>query len=414
VLLALAVVAVVAVLAGPHLWAWYHLAAARSDVEQYRTADARDHLRRCLAVWPSNVEARLLAARAARRAGEFAEAEKHLDEARKAAGEKAPGEIALEWALLRAASGDVAAVEESLQSRLDREPALGPLIWEALAEGYRRTSRIREALAWAEKWLQREPDNSQALLVRGDIHRHVGAMNNAADDYRRVVERVPGHREARRHLVRCLVPIGRFQEALDHLDVLRPSAAEDQDLLVLAARCRHDTGRKDQARQVLKEVLAVHPSYGPALRELGREEALDGNDAEAEGWLRKALEAQPHDYHTAYTLAQCLQRLGKTAEAARQSALAAKLKDRIERLGEIRRREMSLRPFDPALHAELGSLLLGVGDKESGVRWLLSAVRLDPRQAAAHAALADYYQGEGDRARAAFHRRQAGKTGDSP
>ncbi|MCI0465346.1 MAG: tetratricopeptide repeat protein [Gemmataceae bacterium] len=265
-----------------------------------------------------------------------------------------------------------------------------------------------------ERWLQVEPGNLQALYQRGEIHSHVGALNKAADDYRQVVEKRPEHGEARRRLVRCLVNIGRFEEALGHVAALRPNPAADPEVLVDAARCHHNLGRKDQAQQLLKEVLAAHPDHGLALHEMGRQAALTGDDAQAERWLRKAVRALPHHYPAVYTLAQCLQRQGKADEAKPYAATAAQLKERLERVNEIRRREMSQRPFDPVLHAETGRLLIGLGQKETGHRWLLSALRLNPHQTAAHAALADYYEQEGDPTRAAIHRRQAAAAGASP
>src|SRR5438552_817228 len=53
--------------AGRHLWAGYHLRAARAAVARYHNAEAEQHLRACLSVWPKDPEVLLLAARTARR-----------------------------------------------------------------------------------------------------------------------------------------------------------------------------------------------------------------------------------------------------------------------------------------------------------------------------------------------------------
>jgi hypothetical protein len=68
---------------------------------------------------------------------------------------------------------------------------------------------------------------------------------------------------------------------------------------------------------------------------------------------------------------------------------------------------MAQKPHDPALHAELGALLIEMGHAKVGENWLHSALRLEPACRPAHAALADLYQARGDSVRAAFHRRQA-------
>ena len=121
-----------------------------------------------------------------------------------------------------------------------------------------------------------------------------------------------------------------------------------------------------------------------------------------------AVRAAPEDYQANFGLGQVLSEEGKDAEAKEQLARAERIKDRNERFGEIITRDMSMLPRDPALHAELGRLLLEMGHKEAGERWLLSALSLDPRLWAAHAALADYYNSQGDSEKAEEHRRQAG------
>ena len=41
----------------------------------------------------------------------------------------------LEWALLKAVQGNLLEVEEFLVERARKDPAVAPLVWEALAEG---------------------------------------------------------------------------------------------------------------------------------------------------------------------------------------------------------------------------------------------------------------------------------------
>src|SRR5262245_55145509 len=78
VLLVLLVAVLAAVLLGPHAWAWYHLGAARSDLAHYHPEAAREHLKRCLTVWPSSATAHLLASRAAWQSEDLKEADQHL------------------------------------------------------------------------------------------------------------------------------------------------------------------------------------------------------------------------------------------------------------------------------------------------------------------------------------------------
>src|SRR5437899_1883942 len=130
VLVLLVGVGFTAYLASNHLWAAYHLGAARQALEQERFAQARSSLKLCLEVWPKSSEAHLLAAQAARRAGEYEEARLHLQFCEQLGG--LPEAAAREGALLQAQEGPVDLAEDYLLPLLRQEDAQTPLILEAL------------------------------------------------------------------------------------------------------------------------------------------------------------------------------------------------------------------------------------------------------------------------------------------
>lgn len=51
---------------------------------------------------------------------------------------------------------------------------------------------------------------------------------------------------------------------------------------------------------------------------------------------------------------------------------------------------LAAHPTDPALHCTLGQILWRGGQREEGIRWLQSALQLDPRYAPARQALEEY------------------------
>jgi predicted Zn-dependent protease len=410
---ALAVVGTAAALAAPHLWAAYQLAAGRSALERGRD-EARGDLESCLYFWPNCAEAHLLAARAIRRAGyldddAIAQAQEHLRACQRL--QKGPSDdVALEWACLHAAGGDLADVEDYLHDVARKRPDRAPLALEALAQGYIRTYRTRDALDVLQQWLDARPDDETALALHGDVYWVGNSPARAVDDYRRVVQADPERTEVRQRLAVGLIESGRYEEALGHLESVRAKRPGDPDVLVLLARCDAELDRPRQAEDALQAALAVRPGYGPALRTRGQIARRNGLPDEAERWLREAVAAKPEDYQSNFALSQALAEEGKGDEAKAQLARAEKIKDRNERIGEIVTREMSMRPHDAALHAELGKLLLDRGDRDAGERWLQSALALDPHLKAAHAALADYYKAQGDSEKAEEHRREAGAT----
>jgi predicted Zn-dependent protease len=408
---------VVGGLGGRHLWAWYHFRAGRTALEAAHNEEARAHLDRCLEVWRGSVPTRLLAARAAWRTGAFAEAERLLNECRRP-GIKVPDEVTFEWSLLQGAMGNLGEVEEFLVARAEKNPVQAPLVWEALADGYLRMYRVLDALACLDNWKERDPNNPQMWFLRGNVHRQVNAVQVYIDDYRRVLEVDPSRDEVRRPLAAGLVEVGRYEEALGHLEYVRQREPDDPEVLVRLARCRSGLGQGGQARELLDRVLKEHPDDGPALRTLGEIDLQEGKPEEAEVVLRQAVRLLPNDYRAQWALYQALQRQeGKAAEAQAQMARAELLKERNERLAEIRTRKMSQDPHNPALHCELGTLLLSLGYKEVGESWLLSALHEKADYAPAHKALADYYEEQGDPEKAAYHRQEAAggsKTGAPP
>jgi tetratricopeptide (TPR) repeat protein len=371
-------------------YAWYQQRAGRTALEGYKTAEARRHLDACLRLWPNNETAHLLSARAARRAGDYEAARSHLEACQKTEGKQSP-DVVLEWALLKAVQGNLLEVEEFLVERARKDPAIAPLIWEALAEGDIRMYRTHSAMTLLDDWLEVAPDNPRAHFLRGNAYRQ-GNITKAVPDYRRAVELDPDNDEARWWLAISLQEAGQFDEALHHLERLRDRGWPDRDLRPRLARSLDRLDRTEEARTLLAAALADDPNHALALRVRGQLEYTADNLPVAEESLREAIRVRPSDYASRYTLVQVLRKEQKDDAARQEEEAAEKVKERQERLGEIRGREMSLRPHDPALHCLMGVLHDALGSPDVAEKWLLSSVIEDPEYRPGHAALADFYE----------------------
>ena len=407
-LIILAACALVLVGASPFLRAGYHWFAAQSALKHYHNAEAVRHLDACLEVWPWSRSERvhLLAARTARRAGDFPGAFERLRQMQSLLGDPSPDTL-LEWSLLHAAGGDFENVEGYLLDQLRQDSPHLLLILEALSEGYQLVGRSADALRSVEEWLARDPDNVQALFLRSSIYRQLGSWTKVAPDLRRVVELDPERLPARWWLAVTLVNIGRYEEAVGHLELLRQRRPDDADVLVRLAMCRHRMGRAREANALLDEVLTRRPGHGLALLTRGQIAHGNGQLPEAEKWLRQAAAALPYDYKAHWALTQCLRDQGKTEQAEAEEAYANQLRDRWARLSEITTHQISQRRNDPALYCEAAKLLFELGSPEGGKNWLCSALLLDQQYAPALTALADYYDRQGDGATAEEYRRRA-------
>jgi tetratricopeptide (TPR) repeat protein len=377
-----------AVFAAAHVRAWYHYRAAQYSLARYHFAEARDHLAIALGAWPGSGDVHLLAARAARLDGAFTEAKQHLRICQQA--QPSDPKALQEWTLLRAQIGELEPVENYLRDLLRQGAEQSPpLIQEALIEGYIRTYRLGPAKAGIDDWLQRQPDDTQALCLQGCLWQQVQKPQKALASYRRVVELDPQRDDARRRLTQCLLRLGLYEEANPHLEYLLRRYPQNAEITVELAGARFKQGQVSESRQLLDAVLAQHPDNEAALRERGRLALADGNAAQAEKWLRQAEKLNPYDAKLLPLLSSALEHQGKQDEA---HVLQERLKQTDHdflRLEQICLHDLGERPNDPLLHSELGALLLRLGYRETGRNWLLLALREDPNCAPAHAALQD-------------------------
>src|SRR5262249_42322286 len=157
----------------------------RSELEHYHNPQAIRHLHACLRVWPEDPDVLLLAARAARRARSYGEAERLLGVYQQARGLDA----AAFDQLLLSAERRIHQVADACWRQVDQGHPDAPLILEALTRGYLRHYRLAEARVCLDRWLQMQPDNAQALFLDGFFHMDYAHARAAAEaSYRKAVQ----------------------------------------------------------------------------------------------------------------------------------------------------------------------------------------------------------------------------------
>jgi tetratricopeptide (TPR) repeat protein len=393
---------VVGWLSGRRLWAEHHFRAAQQSAERREFAQAREHLAVCLQTMPGSGPVRFLAARTARRAGNFDLAQEHL----RACGQLGfePKAVQLEWALLGAKRGHFAEQEPFLWSLVEQDHPDTLVILEVLIDGYIQHYHMLRALRCLDLYLEREPENIQAWLGRGWVCERLFYWADAVLSYRRAVELEPAGRQepARLRLAKALVITGPPDAAASEFEALRQGRPDDTDVLLGLARCRRQQGRLDDAGRLLDELASRHPQEDAVLAERGRLTMDAGDAAGAERWLRKAVAKAPHDREARYNLYQCLKQQRKEEEARESLSVFERLDADLKRIDWLTR-QVQKTPYDPDLYHEAGVLCLRNGSAEEGVRWLRLALQYDPHHRASHQVLADYYQGAGRLDLAAHH-----------
>jgi Tfp pilus assembly protein PilF len=414
-------------------WIWgadLHLRAGEEALERGDFAQADAHVRLLLESRPNYPEAHLLAARIARRAilpvlpgagegmghsltltsartvGSYDQAEQHLSQYKKLGG------IAelydLEQGLLKAQSGGLLQVEPDLKDWLAKDPEHSVLILEALIKGYLQAYRLGDALTCLNQWLEQN-ENVQALIWRAWVRERQHDFLNAKKDYLRALELDPENDDARRRLAEMLANAAPA-EAVTHFVILYQHQPANPGVVLGLVQCRRALGQTEEAHQLLDQLLASHPRSCDALIERGMLALSENHPAEAESWLRQALAIEPYSRVANYQLFLCLEQLGKKEEAQKVKAKVEKIAEDLQLLADATAHVMAA-PGDPQWRYEAGMILLRNEQKEEGLRWLLSALEMDPRHAPTHAALAAFYEREGKREQANYHRRLAQRGG---
>ena len=397
------VVAVAALGAGAAaLWFRHHLNAARVEVERGHNAAATRHLQQCQRLLPEDPDVLLLAARVARRSGAWDEAGALLDRYWELKGDDA--RVVFERLLLRATRGEVESAAPLLSARIAAGGPDSRLAYEALITGLLYRFRWVEAEGLIQNWLGHSPDDTIALLMRGKLQDQRSLTPEAVRTFRRVLELDPEHDEARLRLCGLLLQIRQGEEALPHLTYLRRRLPENAEVRVQLARALALQGRTDEARAALDELLRDRPDLPAALDERGRIAVADGDDKAAEDYLRRAVRFDPGNIAARNQYAEVLTRNGKVAEAAKERDLIQKLQADLERINQVISGPLQMNPTDPALHHEIGMIALRSGQPNEAMRWLKSALEVDPNHLPTHQVLVMFYRETGNPILAAKHR----------
>jgi predicted Zn-dependent protease len=372
---------------------------------QYRPWDARralEHYRRWW-IFTDDEQAMLLASQAARQDNDPLAAMAHLRHSWQSVGNVSPN-MAFEWALLQASDGNVGSVANYLQSATERRPEREPLVWEAIAVGYLKLFRANDSSAVLERWLREDPENLRALELRGLAYIQGQGLKRGIEDLQAVLKRDADRPATQRQLALALLDQGQYREAEPYLRALHTAQPRDAELKVRLSRCLWMTEQPGEAKQLLSAVLDAEPDNWLAVRTQGQFALLEQQPALAVRHLRRAAELRPGDYLTQFLLLQALQTQGDREAIQAQATVVEATKAAAQRLTELQSRELAVRPFDPALHVEIGQALIAAGQNEAGVRWLQQALDVEPDYRPAHEALLVHYTQKNDTAAATRHR----------
>lgn len=155
------------------------------------------------------------------------------------------------------------------------------------------------------------------------------------------------HADAR--VLRSRILLARGDGAGAVLDLRAAADLKPQSVIVrgLLAKALADSHRTEEAKAEYETLLKIQPDYAPGLAGLGMIRAAEANVPEATRLLKRALEVDPGQDLARFALAQVLDNVGRTAEAAAEFA----------RLVDSLRKKLAQNPDDAEARQNLARVL---------------------------------------------------------
>jgi tetratricopeptide (TPR) repeat protein len=376
-----------------------------------RYDEARGPLQRWLGERPHSGEAQYYRGWLALVNEQPQEAVEAVDQARRLGFDRIPLEVLA--AIYQARAGRINAAEPILRQAFDRKLEPQAEVARELARIYLATYRLPQATEIVERCRELVPTDPQPYMWSNEIGSRSGASASIMiRNYRAALERDPALDKARLGLAEQLSKDRQFDEADQEYRAYLRRNPKDAPALVGLGRNAFQNGDIDEAIRQFEAAVAVDPRQADALKELAQLDLRFGRFAEARRRLELLTQVEPFDHEIRYSYAQALRLVGDQAKARAEAERAAQLRKEHEHIVQLRFKILK-DPADLASRFEVARWMLDHGHANEGLKWAKEILRADPRHAATHQALADYYAKQGDPGLANYHRAMATSSQDA-
>ncbi len=294
-----------------------------------------------------------------------------------------------QWLTL-AQSGQIQEAEPHLRQLLQNPGEDAPEICEAFVAGYFRNYQYPRAIPMLTAWEADFPQDPRPHELRGVWFRDAGRWREAAAFYEKALELAPGLTRIRRDMAVCLQELHEYDKAETQFLQCLSETPDDNLLLTYWGELLLSTGKAAEAKSVLQRVLNVDSGNQNARFAMARTLLMDGDAKAAVEFLQPLHREKPSDSAIQYSLASALQASGKTEQAAEMFKQVTVSEEKL-RQKTVLIDSLDQDPNQPDVRYEIAMISMNHESPEEGLRWLLSVIDLNPRHAASHVALADYY-----------------------
>ena len=298
-----------------------------------------------------------------------------------------------QW-LTQARAGQMDEAEPHLRQLLLDPRDNGQEICECYVTGYLLNYQFSSAAPILAAWEAEFPMDPRPHELKGAWLQDSERWSEAVASYEKALGLAPGKTRIRTDMAVCLRELHDYDKA--KLEFLRclDEMPDDSQLLIQWGEWLLSNGKANETKSVLQKVLDLEPKNQDARFAMAKTLLMDGAARDAVQTLQQLHRENPYRIAIQYSLASALQASGMTEQATEMyqqvNAAEKKLRRKQELLDGLFKN-----PNQPDVRYEIAMIAMNHESPVEGLRWLLSVVDLNPRHAAAHAALADYYHGIG-------------------
>ncbi|NTV70760.1 MAG: PEP-CTERM system TPR-repeat protein PrsT [Azonexaceae bacterium] len=271
--------------------------------------------------------------------------------------------------------GDVARdlLAEALAANPDYAPARLADIRETAAKKDIAGARLK-----LDALLIKDPNNPEALLIKGNLLDFDGDAAGALVQYQKAISAKPGYLNAHSAAIGSLLKAGKIDEAAKQLDALKKISPKHPQVYLLDAQINYQRKDYKAARESAQQLLRISPNNPSSLQMAGAIEYQLRSYLQAETYLAKALQSAPG------------------LSLARRLLVASHL-----RTGQPGKALETLQPVlgridqDSALLALAGEAYLQQGEPNKAAEYFAKASKLEPENAAKKTSLALAHMAQG-------------------
>ena len=258
-----------------------------------------------------------------------------------------------------------------------------------LGHSLMRQGRLDESEREVENGLELAPELPYLYEDLGSILAMRGQFDKAVPMFQKALRLDPNSPLAHKKLAEALAALGEGKQSDEHFEAF---FERDADASKVALGVDHlKAGRADQAIATFRELLRGSPNNVDAMRFLAVAYWQEKKQlADAEAWLRRAVQIAPDFLQAWLTLGAVLLEFNKEADAI-----------------DAYRHAAALAPEDARPWSGLGSAAARMGDTKQSVRTYQKAVELRPNSANLHMSFAHSLKTLGDQEAAVAAYRRA-------